>query len=55
MMDKKYRTVMCPEKCRYRNKKTTFCWYCLYKIMKEREENKDADGKTETEHVKQTD
>ena len=46
MMDKKYRTVMCPENCRYRNKKTTFCGYCLYEIMKEREENKDADGKT---------
>lgn len=55
MMNRKYRTTMCPEKCRYRNKKATFCGYCLYKIVKEREVNKDANGKTEAEHVEQTD
>ena len=55
MMDKKYRTTMCPEKCRYRDKKAPFCGYCLYKIVKEREVNKDANGKTEADYVEQTD
>ena len=40
MNDKKYRTRLCPENCNYRNRLVPYCGYCLYKIVKEMEEDK---------------
>lgn len=54
MTDKKRRIGLCPEECSYRNKAVSFCGYCLYRIVNEEEEDKDADRKTETKHTEQT-
>ena len=47
----KHDTRLCPEGCRLRNKAVPFCGYCLHKISKEREDEKNADRETEAEHA----
>ena len=51
MTKAKHDTRLCPEGCRFRNKADPFCGYCLHIILKEREEEKNADRETEAEHT----
>lgn len=55
MTDKKYRTRLCPENCNYRNRLVPYCGYCLYKIVKEMEEDENANRENKTEHIEQSD
>ena len=51
MTKAKHDTRLCPEGCRIRNKAVPFCGYCLHRILKEREDEKNADRETEAEHT----
>ena len=41
-----YPKIMCPENCRYRDKKAPFCGYCMMKILGRDKEIKNGQNET---------
>ncbi len=50
-MERKDRIRICPKDCHYRSKLVSYCGYCLIRILKEREETKNANRKNKIEHT----
>lgn len=41
--------AICPDNCRYRDRRAPFCGYCMLEILNRKKETEDTDGKSETE------